>query len=210
MILRTILSLIIAFIVCSCFGQPSKSGLLIEYGPNLGAIDKYSAGNYIFITATITNDSTIPIHLHVAISEEFNFPDSCSDNRYKVFLLPKGLTPDTAILYNHITDGVSNFLDRCLDNPYVLDKTLEPGEYSVITIGTLLARPVKCSVVALPRAVFAQSDGHSFQACDSRMNQDRSTNPHLALGIKFVFYRGKSQPETCILHPCGQISYPEP
>ena len=187
----------------------SKTGLKIEYGPNLGAIDKYTAGNYIFITATITNDSTIPIHLQVAISEEFEFPDSCIDNKYKVFLLPKELTPDTATLYNNITDGVGNFLDKCLDNPYVLNKTLEPGEYSVITIGTLLPRHTECSVAALPRAVFVQGDGHNFQECENRMNQDKSTNPQLALGVKFVFYRGKSQPETCILHHCGQISYPD-
>ena len=233
MIFRTILGLLVVLMVCSCAQQTSKgemptendanlklkpkSGLKIEYGSNLGAIDKYSAGDYIFITATITNDSIIPIHLHVAISEEFDFPDSCSDNQYKVFLLPKELTPDTATLYNNITDGVSNFLDKCLDNPYVLNKTLEPGEFSVITIGTLLPRDTKCSVAALPRAIFAQSDGHSFQACDSRMNQGKSPIPITPiategtqqLGIKFVFYRGKSQPETCILHPCGQISYPE-
>lgn len=233
MIIRTVLGLFMVVMVCSCGQQPSqdempgendanqvlqqKSGLNIEYGPNLGALDKYEAGDYIFITSTITNDSIIPIHLHLAISAEFDYPDSCSDNRYKVFLLPKELTPDTASLQNSITDGLSDFLDECLDNPYVLDKTLKPGEYAVITIGTLLPRPTRCSVVALPRAVYVQGDDDSFQACDSRMparqaggHQDQSTNPLLTLGVKIDYYRGKSHPETCVVHPCGQVSYPEP
>ena len=129
MMIRTILGLIIVLMVCSCAQQTlkgemptektanqqlkPKSGLKIEYGPNLGAIDKYSAGDYIFITSTITNDSIIPIHLQVAISEEFDFPDSCSDNKYKVFLLPKELTPDTATIYNNIT--VDQFQELLID-----------------------------------------------------------------------------------------------
>ena len=192
-----------------------NTGLKIEYGPNLGMIDTFAAGNYIHITATITNDSTIPIHLQVALSKEFDFPDSCRDNKYKVFLLPKELTPDTATLYGKITDGLADFLDRCLDDPYSLNKTLEPGEYAVITNGTLFPRLTNCAT--LPRAVFIQSDDQNFETCDSRMpvrpaggNQDGSTNPELALGIKLDFYSGKgSTPETCMLIPCGQVSYPE-
>ena len=211
-------------IVCSCSQRTTKdvlqiedgpkqhlelkTGLKIEYGPNLGMIDTFKAGNYIHITATITNDSTIPIHLQVAISEEYDFPAFCGDEKFKVFLLPKEMTPDTATLYGKLTDGLGGFLDRCLENPYILDKTLEPGGYAVITIGTLLPMAIKCG--ALPRAVFAQSDGQNFQECDSGMNQDKSTNPHVALGLKIVFNSGRSQPETCILLPCGQISYPDP
>ena len=231
MIIRNLFGLLLILFICSCAQQDAKSeeynknsldqhplfkhGLKIEYGPNLGSIDKYAAGDYIFISATITNDSTIPIRLQVAISGEYDFPDSCSHSKYKVFLLPKELTPDTATLYNNITDGVDEFLNRCLDEPYILDKTLKQGEYTVITIGTLLPRPSSCPAV-LPRAIFEQSDASSFFECDNRIfgnpvegNQDKSTKPNSVIGIKFVYYRGKSLPETCVLFPCGQISYSE-
>lgn len=224
MIIRSLHGLLIVLMFYSCIQQTSesgqqvennqnqqqeaKTGLKIEYGPNLGMIDTFAAGNYIHITATITNDSTIPIHLQLAISNEYNYPDSCGDSKYKIFLLPEELTPDTATLYGIIADGLADFLDRCLENPFTLNKTLEPGEYTVITIGTLLPNSSKCA--ALPRAVFAQNDEHNFQRCDSRINQDKSTNPQFALGVKLDFYSGKgSTPETCLLHPCGQISYPK-
>lgn len=129
--------------------------------------------------------------------------------------MPKDLTPDTATLYGKMTDGLGDFLDNCLENPYMLDKTLEPGEYSVITIGTLFQGSAYCA--PLPRAVFAQRDSHNFQACDSRMparsvggNHDVLPDPAMAIGVKLVFYGGKSSmPETCILLPCGQVSYPD-
>ena len=188
----------------------SKSGLQIEYGPNQGLTHTDTLGtkhNYRYITATITNDSTIAIHLQIALSNEYDFPAACGDKKYKVFLLPKELTPDTAALINVITNGLGNFLDRCLDTPYILNKTLEPGEKSVVTFGTLYSRPTNCGVV--PNALFAQGDSDNFQACDSLMNQDKSTDPQLALGLKLDFYSGRS-PFACILIPCGQISYPEP
>ena len=62
----------------------------------------------IVITATFTNDRINPIHLQLAISEEYDFPDSCGDKKYNVFSLPKELTLDIPTLYNHITDGVDN------------------------------------------------------------------------------------------------------
>ena len=87
MILRTILGLLIVLIVCSCNQQPSKngqqsengtnqnlkakSGLEIEYGPNLGTGHTDTFGTkyfYVHSTAIITNDSTIPIHLQFALA----------------------------------------------------------------------------------------------------------------------------------------------
>ena len=208
---RTIVGLLIVLIVCSCFKKKSKSGLQIENGPNLGSTHTDTMGikhNYRNITATITNDSTIPIHLQIALSKEYVFPATCGDKRYKVFLLPKELTPDTATLYNNITDGLGNFLDRCLDDPFILNKTLEPGEKNVVTFGTLYSRPTNCGVV--PNVLFAQSDNDNFQACDSLMNQDKSTDPQLALGLKLDFYLPRVRsPFACTLIPCGHISYPE-
>lgn len=192
--------------------QALKTGLKIEYGPNLGMIDEFTAGNYIHITATITNDTTIPIIFQADLSEEYEFPDTCRDSKFKAFLLPKVLTPDTATLYNNLantaTEELGSFLDNCLKNPQVLNKTLDPGEYTVITIGTLFSTSTKCA--ALPRAIFSPNDTSDFQYCDNRLSQGKSSSPPIELGVKIDFYSGKgSTRETCVVIPCGQISYPK-
>ena len=122
MILRTIVALLVVLMGCTGNRQTSKveeltensatttlhskSGLKIEYGPNLGTSHTDTQGIehfYLHSTATITNDTTVSLHLQFAISNEYEFPAFCGDtNKYKVFVLPEELTPDTATLYNNI------------------------------------------------------------------------------------------------------------
>ena len=152
--------------------QMQKTGLNVEFGPNLGTthVDTKAIINfYVHITAIITNDSTIPIHLQLALAEEYDFPDYCSDDKYKVFLLPEELTPDTATVYNNIVNGQHDFLNAPLQNSCVLNKTLNPGEFCVITIGTLTPQPSNCAPV--PRAVFSHDTESLYEACDSEINQ---------------------------------------
>ena len=183
----------------------SKDGLKIESGANQGMTHTDTLGtryNYRYVTSIITNDGTAPIHLRIALSNQYDYPAAYGDRKYKVFLLPKELTPDTASLSNNITDGLGNFLDRCLQTPYVLDQTLEPREQCVVTIGTLYPQPTDCGIV--PSVLFAQSDGDDFEACDSSVYQERSSDSQVTLAVKLDSCGG------CILIPCGQISYPEP
>ncbi len=192
-----------------------KSGLLIDNGPPRGLDYTDTLGtNYSFrtITATITNDSTIPIHIQIALSKEYDFPAAYGDQKFKVFLLPKELTPDketwdsmSYVLGNNywVYKELSDFFERGLNPPYILNETLEPGEKCDITIGTLYPRPTKISGV-LPNALFSQNNRGLYHECDSLINQDYSTNSQLSLWLKLVFK------ESCTIIPCGQISYPEP
>ena len=214
MIFRTIVGLIIVLIACSFSQQTLKSGLRIEYGPNLGATHIDSLGVkyfYVHSTATITNDSTIPIHLQLALANEYEFPTFCSDsNKYKVFLLPEELTPDTATLYNNIVNGQHDFLNSPLDKAYVFTKTLSPGDYCVVTIGVLTAKPTNCA--AVPRAVFSNDNKEFYNACDKQLNQAISTNSQLEIGVKLEYYYQRKfiTPEDgCAVIPFGQISYPK-
>lgn len=192
----------------------SKSGLKIEYGPNLGTthIDTTGAKHfYVHITATITNDSTIPIQLNFALATEFEFPVFCDDTKYKVFLLPEDLTPDTATIYNNIVNGQHDFLNKPLDPSNTFNKILQPGEYCVVTIGTLTRKPSNCALV--PRAVFSHDTRELYQTCDSQSNKAIPTDPHLDIGVKLEFYYKRKfiAPEDgCTIIPFGQISYPEP
>jgi hypothetical protein len=189
-----------------------KSGLKIEYGPNLGITHKDDRGVshlYLHSTATITNDSTIPIYLQFALANEYEFPIFCGDEKYKVFLLPEELTPDTATIYNNIVNGQHDFLNTPLDNHSVINRTLDPGEYCVITIGTLTPKPSNCAPV--PRAIFSQDTKGVYQGCDRHSNEEISTDPQLEIGVKLEYYNQRkfiAPEDACTVIPFGQISYP--
>jgi hypothetical protein len=191
----------------------AKTGLKIEYGPNLGSFytDTLGIKNfYVHITAIITNDTTIPIQLHLALAKEYEFPDFCSDNKFKVFLLPQELTPDTATVYNNIVTGLHNFLNTPLDKSHLTIKSLNAGEYCVVTIGVLAPRSTNCA--AVPRAVFSYDNQDMYSTCDRQLNQSISTYPQLEIGVKLEYYYNRKfiAPEDgCSVIPFGQISYPE-
>lgn len=228
MILRTILGLLIVMSGCSGNQQTSKrgeliandpdgnlwqkTGLQIETGINRGITPNDSLGITDFLihtTTTITNDSTIPVQLRIALSEEYEFPVICNDNTYKVFLLPE-LPPDAGTLWDSITSGFDDFIDACMNNPYVLNKTLEPRESCEFTIGTLYPSPTKCGVI--PNAVFSLDDKELYLTCENKMNQDTSTKPQSEIGLKIGYYYRNwfgTPPDSCFIIPCGQISYPE-
>ena len=68
-------------------------------------------------------------------------------NKYKVFLLPEELTPDTATLYNNIVNEQHDFLNSALANSKILNKTLHSGEHYVVTIGVLIPKPSNSAAI---------------------------------------------------------------
>jgi hypothetical protein len=230
MIFRFTVGLLIVLMNCSCTQQTLKSGLKSENGSyqnlatktglkfetgiNRGITPNDSLGITNFLihtTSVITNDSTIPIQLQLALSKEYEFPAICNDNKYKVFLLPKELTPNpnNTTLWNSITNGFEDFINTCIDTPYIFNKTLYPSEKCVIAIATLYPSPTNCGVV--PNAVFSQDNKGLYLACGSQINQD-TTDPQLEIGVKLGYYYGNyfgTPPDSCIIIPCGQISYPD-
>lgn len=190
----------------------SKTGLQIEYGPNLGITHTDSEGArhfYVHSTATITNDSTIPFHLQFALAREYDFPNFCRDNRkYKAFLVPEELTPDTATIYNNILNGQHDFLNAPLDGSDSLNKTLQPDEFCVVTIGILTRQPSNCA--AVPRAIFSFDKQGLYETCDREINEEIVTDPQLEIGVKLEYYNQRKfiAPEDgCAVIPFGQISY---
>ena len=183
----------------------SKTGLLIEYGPNLGASFKDSLGVkyfYVHSTAIITNDTTIPIHLQFALANEYEFPTFCGDEKYKVFLLPEELTPDTATIYNNIVNGQHDFLNTPLDSLHVFNKTLNTGDYCVVTIGVLTTQPTNCA--AVPRAIFSHNTKELYEVCDRQINRAIQTDPQLEIGVKLEYYNQRKfiPPEDgCVVIP---------
>ena len=229
---RTILGLLIVLIGCSGNQQTSEGELPIEKGTNQDEVSniglkienrinhgaRYTASDstdywLIHIASTITNDSTIPIHLQMAFSREYDYPNEYGDQKFNIFLLPKvfaldGVTKVTehSILTDSMQVEFRNYIGNGLDNPYLLNKTLEPGEKCVVPIGTQF--PVSSNCGVFPNVLLSQSESANFQVCENQLAQDESTNPQLALGLKLDFRPGKTT-EKCTIIPCGQISYLE-
>lgn len=161
-------------------------------------------------TATIRNDSNFPIEFHGALSKEYNFPAFCNGEKYKVFLVPEALTPDTATVYNNVLNGQHEFLNRSLDASYVLNRRLEPTEFCVVTIVVLSQTPVKCA--AVPRAIFTYDDIALYNACELVVNDEIKTDPQFEIGVKLEYYKQRKfipPDDGCVVIPFGQISYPE-
>ena len=197
---------------CLCLGQ--SSGLQIEYGPNLGVSYTDSTGTgrfYMHMTATITNDTTIPIQFYGALAKKYAFPNVCQDtNTFEVFLLPRELTPDTATIYNNIVNGEHDYLYRALDDPNAFTQTIAPGEFCVVTIGVLHTKPSNCA--AVPRGVISHDSIHLYTTCDRLTNNRISGDPRLAIGAKLEYYYKRkfiSPEDGCVIIPFGTITYAE-
>ena len=226
---RTFCGLVILLMVFSCGQQASNSGLQeievttpilksnsgvsIEFGPNVGGMhtdDQGAKHFYVSSTATITNDSIVPIQIRFELSNEYEFPGFCDDDTYKVFLLPEYLTPDTAAIYNNIVFPDHEFLNSPLDSAHAMNRKLAPGEFCVMTYGVLISQPANCA--AVPRAVFSHDTRELYEACDGLVNQALSSDPELEIRVKLEYYykRKFSGPDDgCVVIPVGRISYPE-
>ena len=179
----------------------SKSGLLFEKGPNRGSgyIDSLGTDYSLrYIPIFITNDSTIPIHVQLAFSKEYDYSVAYGDVKFKVIPLPKEWARNgtTDSMFDSMFDKLPNYIDKPLIN-----ETIKPGEKIGLGIGTLVIRPREISINL--NAPFAHTEEGIFQTCDWKMNEDPTSNPEIALGLKLVIN------EICTIIPCGHISYPE-
>ncbi|KAA3626939.1 MAG: hypothetical protein DWQ02_20140 [Bacteroidetes bacterium] len=198
---KILLGLLIGLMACSCKQQITlKSGLLIDNSINRGInyTDPQGMDHSIrYIPITITNDSTVSIHVQIAFSKEYNYPHPHSEQQFKLIPLPLEWARDGA----DISESMIDELPAYIENP-ILKETIEPGENMVLAIGSLYPRPAKTSGV-LPRLLFAQSDTTTFPGCDWLMGKKPSSNQQIPLGLKII------SGEKCMIIPCGEISYPK-
>ena len=217
----SIAGLILLQLVCSCVLQPLnnglhikdgptqhfelKTGLIIENTPTRGLAFTDTLGRkfgLVYITTTITNDNAIPIQLHTAFSEEYDYPIDYGKEQFKIIILSEEWAKDKM----EITDSMTNKI-LIHSNKSFLDKILEPGKKVTTTIGILRpARPDLCS--ATPYAILEFGDRRNYPLCEWSMNENGSSNTQLALGLKVGFCTSGEEYKSCTIIPCGQISYP--
>ena len=223
--IRTILGISLTLIVYSCVQKPSKkvdhtnkrtelsSLLMIENRINRGARYTNSDSiNYwlVHIASTIRNNSTIPIQLKMDFLEEYNYPSEYGNQTFKILLLPKVFAldevtkvTDNAIYTDSMQAEILNYIEDRMDQPYRFNKTIEPGEYCTLPIGTYFPESFSCLV--FPNMLVSQSELSNFQTCENLLIDNESNETQLSLGLKLDF-RSEKNIEKCSIIQCGQIS----
>ena len=211
----------LALVINSCSQQPSnsepqirtdqgqhmaqKSGLSFVHGGYRGTTYTDSHGTVYNLRnnpVTITNDSTVAIQIQITFAQEYDYPPGNGDEKFRVFPLPKTWAQEGTT--DSEFDSMRITLPKLIDQPFLND-TLAPGEKLALAIGTIYPRPAeKWSVV--PNELFAKSDGVSLPVCDWLKDEEPSVSPadigsDGALGLRLVFT------QSCMIIPCGQISY---
>ncbi|MBT8189325.1 MAG: hypothetical protein KJO29_02760 [Bacteroidia bacterium] len=195
---KTILGLSILMIGCFGNGQSPISGLVIDNKINRGINYTDPLGTDFsirYIPITITNDSTISIHLQMAFLKEYNYPHPNSHEKFRLIPLPKEWALDGV----EISKSMINEITGYIENP-ALNDTIGPGKKIILAIGSIYPRPAKSTGV-LPRKLFTVSDTDIFPECDWHLEKDSSSNQKNQMGLKVIFG------EKCMIIPCGQISY---
>ena len=204
MIGKTIWGLLLVLAGCAGNPQPSGSGLWIENGPTRGLGFTDSLGvkyGIVYITTTIRNDSTLPIQVEIALPKEKSYPIAYGEEQFQILRLPKAWGIDGL----EITDSMIHELPTCMDRPF-FSKILAAGDSCVETIGIL--RPVRdglCS--ATPYALLEKGERGKFPSCAWEENENQGSP--LELGLKVGFCTRGQEFKSCMIIPCGKISYPK-
>ena len=198
--------LVLLLILCACQANATKSGLKIAYKPTRGQSYTDAQGtslNLRHIPATITNDSSLSIHIEIAFAEQYNYPPAFDDKQFRIFPMPEIWAMDGI----DITDSILRELPPYMDNPS-LSKTLKPGETWYLAFGTLYPKNINYGV--FPIAVFSQDQRDLQHECKNQINPEELPISPLSLELLIGFTDGsQASPDSCISLPFAQISYPE-
>lgn len=220
---RNIVGFLMVLISCSCIQRNSKSnvqtqtmpnqhhdwnsGLRIENGPIQGLSYDNPLGmeyGHAYKTITIYNDSTVSIHLQMDLSKEYNFPAPHSNQKFKLVIWPQELRQNNVTFKDSLSEESRNFLQNGSDTNTSINISIAPQEKYVLTIGRPFEKPTNYYVS--PNELFIQSDGNLPEDCKNFINQYKSTNASMPLGLRL------DSPNVgvgCIIIACGQISYAE-
>ena len=174
---------------------PLKSGLRIENGHYRGTVytDEQGIAYWMrYMPVTITNGSTIPIHIQVAFEKEYYSVDHKEGTEYKIVPLPAAWAADG----KGITTSMRTALKEHIENP-TMAISLQMGESISLAIGTL---STECGL--LPKALLSRIDLEQTKTCESRFGAQNNDGTQLEIGLDL-----RLCDNSCILIPCGVISF---
>jgi hypothetical protein len=217
MILRFIIALVCISLLYACADEAPKhqsekyKGVYMDNSPRYGRFYKDPEGvmhSYRYMKATITNDSTIPLHVTIAFFEEAYEPIPANGKTFQVFFLADTMTPENQANDDFYRTEVMPFLDAGLGVPVMLHKVIAPKEACSINIGFL--SEIGSKLDPLPITLFLKGHKHHFNSIpDSAVARAlRANDPYdgLVLGLDFFALSGDSTKRYALI-PCGSLSY---
>ena len=214
--IRIIITLLIISINYSCTRRSSQGqhidhkldrthvncslGLSIKNGINRGSSYTDSTGTDFSIRnipIKITNDSIIPVQIHINFSKEYNHPNRKIGEQFKLIPLSTSWGLDNVEISEKMLDEI----------PYLIQKPnfhsiIKPGEELIFSIASIYPRPAKSTGV-LPRTLFEEFMIENFDGCIALQHNTPTLKHRVPLNLKVVFG------EQCMIIPCGYISYLE-
>ena len=182
--------------------QKWNSGLKIENGPTRGMGFSDLLGmkyGIVYITSTMTNDTTIPMQLELDVAMKYDYPEAYGEEHFNILPLSKEWGMNGIEITDSMILELSNYMNKPSRNI-----TINPGESYVTTIGIIRpVRPDLCS--ATPYALMEYGNWKINSDCNWK---DTKAN-YSDIGLKVGFCTVGGKYEHCIIIPCGQVSFPE-
>lgn len=179
--------------------HPRYSGIYIDHGSMTGIWYSDRSGNiynYRSVTSTITNDSTLPLHLDLSLPAKQYYPAPYSEQYYHIYIIPEAISGE------HIKNeskALKEFLDSASSLNYTFRKIIPPKKELTLTIGVLSSSK---SLTPGQMALMSKEHKPHFVAHDSLITHAISEAKVLDLLFGIDFYKPAN---TIHIIPCGKM-----
>jgi hypothetical protein len=191
------------------YAAATLSGLGILHGQRqgLGFEDsQHRRFNYRYITSTIINDSLVPLHLSIELKNVYHCPNQTKSPTFRVFLLPRSLTPRRMHLDSETSEALKTFLNSDKLGSVQLDTILQPHQEVSLSIGVLTATDANDPGQL---ALLLGEHDFNFYAHDSLIwaaKKELNANV-ISLGLDFFQFFEKTDDQGYLLIPCGTYEF---
>jgi hypothetical protein len=184
-------------------------GISILNGPRQGFQYRDTAGveyAYRLITTEIINDTTLPVNVDVAFKGVYDHPCFDSGPKFRLFLLPRELTPEHQRFDTEVSPELKHFLDAGPNTGIELHQKIQPGESVAMSI---VALTEKKYIDPFQLAVMTKNHLHQFNGHHSLIQKKvfESEVNTLSLGLDFFDLFGKDTAKCYLVVPCGKITF---
>lgn len=214
--LRHLTIILILFCLGSCADNAPKEhlhkkhlGIYFDHGNWTGGYYADNNGNtylYRSITTSITNDSTIPIHVKLEFLNELTCKNSFNERFMKIFILPKELAGEKQYNYPGISTELKKYLDFDKNKNSSLTELVNPNEQLTITLGIINYNK---NYGPTQMALISDRQKPHFISHDSIIEKSIASKNPVDLYIALDFLSSEKD-STCFSYlciPCGHISY---
>ena len=212
-------SILWIIVLVSCNGNtqnllsdsPNTDQFTITNSPTRGMMVTDSIGTkygFIHIESVIKNLDSLPLHIHLSMAYQKEYPSQYGDHSYKILLYPD-MNSNELNRIGENGDALKRFENKDPNFLHEFNRVLLPGESSLMSIAII--RPVRedlCSVV--PYNLFSVLDLNEYSDCIRPGFIDASSDTSLTLGLKIGYCTVGGNYDLCEIISCGQLVFEGP